>query len=366
MDTVTSDDASIGSSEGLEGERRHLTVLMCDLVNSTEIAARLDPEEWRDIAANYQRAAAAAVARFGGYVAKYLGDGLVVYFGYPHAHEDEVERAVRAGLAIVDAIEPLNEHFARERRTVRLAVRVGIHTGSVVVGQGGGKDADVFGDVPNVVSRVQSAAQPNSVFITRGVHQLVSGLFVTEDRGAQTLKGIAEPIQLYRVIQPSAARRRTHGAAVRALTPFVGRDDELRLLLNRWDRARLGRGQAVLIVGEPGIGKSRMVEEFRSRIKEHPHLWVECAGEQFFESTPFHAVIQMLNQGLGWRGDESPAERANQLERSLEMFGTNRKNVFKCVADLAMERNRTSLVAMDRLDCGEGGDIDPAFVRGAA
>jgi class 3 adenylate cyclase/ribosomal protein L40E len=152
--------------EAAAGERRHLTVRFCDLVNSTEIAAHLDPEEWHKIAAQYQREAAEAVTRLGGHVAKYLGDGLVVYFGYPQAHEDDAERAVRGGLAIVDAIELLNDHLAAEQIAVQLAVRVGIHTGSVVVGQGGGKEADVFGDAPNIASRVQAVAAPDTVVIT--------------------------------------------------------------------------------------------------------------------------------------------------------------------------------------------------------
>jgi class 3 adenylate cyclase len=303
-----------------DGERRHLTVLFCDLINSTEIASRLDPEEWREIAAGYQRTSAEAVMRFGGHVAKYLGDGLVVYFGWPEAHEDDAERAVRAGLTIVDAVATLNEGLA-VKQNVKLSVRVGIDTGSVVVGHGGGKEADVFGDTPNIAARVQGAAAPGSVLITAAVHQLVSGLFVVEDRKTQQLKGLKHPLQLYRVIQPTAARRRTRGIASALQAPFVGRDDEIRLLLSRWERAREGEGQLALVVGEPGIGKSRLVEEFRICIKNEPHLWIECAGEQFSANTPFHAVIQILDQGLGWRGDESTEERVDQLERSLELAG---------------------------------------------
>ena len=309
------------NQKGVDGERRHLTVLFCDLIESTAIAARLDPEEWRDIAAQYQLAAAEAVQRLHGHVAKYLGDGLLAYFGYPRAHEDDVECAVRAGLAIVDAIAAINARLAQDRRPIRLSVRVGIHAGQVVVGLGGGSETDVFGEAPNLAARVQAEAEPDSVFITGALNQLVSGLFVVEDRGARGLKGIAEPVRLYRVIQPSAARRRVHRAAARIVARFVGRDDEITLLWNRWERSRQGRGQVVTIIGEPGIGKSRMVDEFRERIKGHLHLWVECGGEPFFKQTPFHPVIEMLNHGLGWHGDESPEERLNMLERSLELFG---------------------------------------------
>ncbi|MGA7873993.1 MAG: AAA family ATPase [Candidatus Binatus sp.] len=327
------DTSPVSEAAAPDGERRHLTVLFCDLVSSTEIAARLDPEDWRDIAAAYQRCAAEAVTRFGGHVAKYLGDGVVVYFGFPEAHEDDGERAVRAGLAIVDAVAALNTDLAA-RQNVKLAVRVGIHTGSVVVGRGGGTEADVFGDAPNIASRVQTAAEPDSVLITAAVHELVSGLFIVEDRGAQPLKGIEHPVQLYRVIQPIAVRRRRHDSAVRALTPFVGRDDEIRLVLGRWESAREGAGQLVLVMGEPGIGKSRLVEEFRARIKDDPHLWIESAGEQFFESTPFHAVTQILDQGLGWSGDESTEERTSQLERSLELAGMKLVEAVPLIAEM--------------------------------
>src|SRR5207244_10459547 len=162
------------ASDGLTGERRHLTVLFCDLVGSTEIASHLDPEQWREIVGEYHRAAAQAVERFGGRVAQYLGDGLMSYFGWPEAHDNDAERAARAGLAILEAITKLNEHPARPR----LAARVGIDSGAVVVGAGAGKDTDVFGDTPNVAARVQAVAEPGTVVITDAVHRLVSGLFV--------------------------------------------------------------------------------------------------------------------------------------------------------------------------------------------
>ena len=201
-------------------------MLFCDLVGSTEIASRLDPEEWREIVGEYHRAAAQAIERFGGQVAQYLGDGVMAYFGWPEAHDNDAERAARAGLAILDAISKLNEDHARPK----LAARVGIDSGAVVVGAGAGKEADVFGDTPNIAARVQAAAEPGTVLITDAVHRLVSGLFVVEDRGTPALKGIERPVQLYRVVQPSTVRGRLEAAAAaRGLTPFVGREDELRL-----------------------------------------------------------------------------------------------------------------------------------------
>ena len=183
----------------LIGERRHLSVLFCDLVDSTSIAAKLDPEEWRELAADYQRTSARAVKRFGGRVAKYLGDGVMAYFGWPEAHGDDPERAVRAGLAILEAISKLNEQLT----DVKLSVRVGIDSGVVVIGTGGSDEVEVFGDSPNIAARVQAAAARDMVLITEATHLLVSGLFVEEERGAHIVKGIERPLQLYRVVQPS-------------------------------------------------------------------------------------------------------------------------------------------------------------------
>jgi class 3 adenylate cyclase len=275
---------------GLEGERRHLTVLFCDVVNSTEIAAQLDPEEWREVVASYHSATAEAINQFGGHVAKYLGDGVMAYFGWPEAHDNDGERAARAGLSILEAVSQLNQQSTNPK----ISVRVGIDSGAVVVGAGAGKDADVFGETPNIAARVQTAAAPDSVLITGATHRLLSGLFVVEQRGAQALKGVANPVELYRILRPSGVRGRL--AAARGLTPFVGREEELRILLSRWERAREGEGQLVLIAGEAGIGKSRLVAEFRDRIRDTPHVWMESAGEQFFQNTPFHAVTEMLVQ----------------------------------------------------------------------
>ena len=260
------------SRKDLAGERRHLTVLFCDLVGSTEIASHLDPEEWREIVAGYHHAAAQAIERFGGHVAQYLGDGVMAYFGWPEAHENDAERAVRSGLAILDAVSKLNEHPTHPK----LAARVGVDSGAVVVGAGAGKDTDVYGDTANIAARVQAAAAPGTVLISADTHRLVSGQFVVEGRGAQALKGIERPVQLYRVLQPSGVRGRFEAAAAtRGLTPFVGREDELRLLMSRWERALEGEGQVALIVGEAGsanrawcsasVNRSRVLHTLGSR-----------------------------------------------------------------------------------------------------
>jgi class 3 adenylate cyclase len=237
------------------GERRHLTVLFCDLVGSTELAVRLDPEEWQETLATYHRSAASAIGRFGGHVANYLGDGVVAYFGFPEAHENDAERAARAGLAIIEAVSSLNPH-----RGPKLSARVGIDSGAVVVGAGAGAQTDVFGETPNIAARLQAAAAPDTVIVSAATHRLIAGHFVIEDSGRRPLKGIEQPVQLYRVVQPAAVRGRLGAAAVsHGLTPFVGREDELYLLTNRWQRALDGEGQVILIIGEAGIGKSRLV-----------------------------------------------------------------------------------------------------------
>src|SRR5438105_4225838 len=258
---------------GPAGERRHLTVLFCDLVGSTEIAAQLDAEEWRDVVAGYHRAATEAITRFGGHVSKYLGDGVMAYFGYPQAHDNDAERAARAGLAILDAIAKLNEQPGH----AHLSARVGIDSGLVVVGKGAGNEAEVFGDTPNLAARVQTAAKPGTVAISDTTQRLVSGLFVVEDCGAQDLKGIERPLRLYRVVRPSGMRGRFPAMAeMRGMTPFVGREDELRSLLNRWERVGEGEGQVVTIIGEGGIGKSRLMQRFREELAPTPFTWLEC------------------------------------------------------------------------------------------
>ena len=302
------------------GERRHLTVLFCDLVGSTEISARLDPEDWREIQADYHGAVADAITRFGGYVAKYLGDGVMAYFGWPEAHDNDAERAARAGLAILEGVAALNIRDAKSD-CPRLSVRVGIDTGNVVIGKGAGGESEVFGDAANMAARVQSAADSDTVIVTPAVNRLVAGLFVVEERGAHQLKGIAELVELYQIVRLSSARNRLAASMVRGLTPFVGREDETRLLWSRWERASDGEGQVVLISGEAGIGKSRLVRQFRKQLAQTPHLWLECAGSPYHQNTPFYPIADMLQQGFAQRGDGSDAAKLCELERDLERAG---------------------------------------------
>ena len=278
------------------GERRHLTILFCDLVGSVTLSAQLDPEEWRATVAGYQHAAAEAITRFGGEVARYVGDGIMAFFGYPVAHDNDAERAARAGLAILDAIAQLNEQPAH----TKLSVRIGIDSGQVVVGAGAGQMVDAFGDAANIAARVQATAEPGTVLISDATQWLVAGLFIVEDRGAQELKGIAQPVQLYRVVRPSGMRGRFEAmSAAGGLTPFVGREDELRSLLSRWERVLDGEGQVALITGEAGIGKSRLLQRFHEQIASTPHTWIEAGAGAFFQNTPFYPISAMLRQFVG-------------------------------------------------------------------
>ena len=300
-------------------------MLFCDLVGSTEIAARLDPEEWRELVASYHRAAAEAISRYGGHVAKYLGDGVMAYFGWPEAHENDAERAARAGLAILESISQLNPD---PLYAARLAARVGIHSGAVVVG----RNAEVFGEVPNIAARVQAVAPPGTVMTTAATHRLISGLFLVEAFTPRELKGVPTPVELFQVVRPTGVRRRL--AAAHGLTPFVGREEELGLLLSRWQRARDGEGQLALMVGEAGIGKSRLVTEFRERIRDAPHIWMESAGEQFFETSPFHALTEMLSQWLQRQGGTNSSDKLARLERALASAGLNLDEAVPLVAEL--------------------------------
>jgi len=313
------------------GERRHLTVLFCDLVGSTEIASRLDPEEWRELAASYHRAAADAITRFGGHVAKYLGDGVMAFFGYPEAHENDAERAVRAGLQLLDSLARLNETSSHHPR---LVARIGIDSGAVVVAGGAGNDADAFGDAPNIAARVQAAAESDSLLVSSSTHELIRGLYLVEDRGPHSLKGLAEPLRLYRIIRPSGARGRLEAsAAARGLTPFVGREDELRTLAHRWERVREGEGQVALIIGEAGIGKSRLVHRFHETLAGTPYLWIDAAAGALFQNSPFYPVTEMLRQAL-FAGGNGPPDGIAQMAGTLSHAGVDPNSAVPLLAPL--------------------------------
>jgi class 3 adenylate cyclase/predicted ATPase len=298
--------ASTTSAPESAGERRHITVMFCDLVDSTSLAARLDAEEWRDLVGAYLDAASAAVVEMGGKVAKKLGDGLMALFGYPVAQENDAERAIRAALAIQRALAELNRKNIAD---LTLVARIAIDTGPVVIDAGG----EIFGDVPNIAARAQALAEPGSVVATARAQGQAAGLFVAEERGSHQLKGVPEAVTLYRIVRASGAGRRS---GQRHVTPLVGREEEIAILMRRWERARQGDGQLVLIVGEPGLGKSRLIEEFHARLREVPHTWIEWRCSQLLQNTALHPITEWGRQRFG--SAEVPAEqRLAELESSL-------------------------------------------------
>jgi class 3 adenylate cyclase/tetratricopeptide (TPR) repeat protein len=319
--------AAVGAAPG--GERRHVTVLACNIASATQIASHLDPEQWRDVLMRFQRAASHAVTRLDGHMARSAGDGLVVYFGYPQAREDAAERAVRAGLAVIEATADLARPTAGEPG---LQVRAAVHTGTVVVAQGEGAEVDMFGDAPRIASGLQALAPPGAVVMSRATHDLVSGLFVIGDLGEQPVGGVDAPMRIYRAIRPGVSGGR--GFTQREPTPFVGREEEMQLLASRWERVRDGEGQLVQVTGEPGIGKSRLIDEFQARIRSEPHLWIDCAGAALFANTPFHAVSHMLEQGLGGEGDEAAEARVARLEQALAPAGLKLTEAVPLIAEM--------------------------------
>ena len=290
------------------GERRYLTVMFCDLVGSTAISAQLDPEEWRDLVGAYLDAASAAVVEMGGHVAKKLGDGILALFGYPQAHENDAERAARASLAIQRALAELNRKNAGTGKP-ELTARIGLDTGPAVVDAA----AEIYGDVANVAARVQALAEPDAVLLTARMQRQVAGLFVVEERGTHTLKGVPEPTALFKLVRASGAGRRI---GQRQVTPLIGREEEIAMLMRRWERARQGDGQLVIIVGEPGVGKSRLLDEFHARLNEIPHSWAEWTCSQLLQNTPLHPLTAWGRDRFGGP-DVSAEQRLADLENTL-------------------------------------------------
>ncbi len=305
-----------------EAERRQLTVMFCDLVDSTALAARLDPEDWREVVRAYQETCTDVIERLDGHVAQYLGDGLLVYFGYPRAHEDDAQRAVHTGLALLRAIERLNLRLHRDRR-VRLALRVGIHTGLVVVGEiGSGEQQQqlALGETPNIAARIQGRAVPDTVVISAATAHLVQGYFAFHDLGSHPLKGVGELIRIFRVLGENAARSRFDVASAVGLTPLVGREQEVALLLARWGQAREGHGHVVLLNGEAGIGKSRLVQVVKDHAASAPHVLWACQCSPYAHTSAFYPIIDMLQRLWHIQRHDTPEEKVRKLERVLAPY----------------------------------------------
>ena len=308
-----------------EAERRQLTVLFCDLVDSTALAGQLDPEDLREVVRAYQDTCAKVIARFEGHIAQYLGDGLLVYFGYPLAHEDDAQRAVRAGLGMIEALSQLNTRL-RQERGVSLAVRLGCHTGLVVVGDVGGgarQEQLALGETPNLAARLQSIAAPNTLVISAATLPLLGGFFACQALGTPPLKGFAQPLEVYQVLYESMARSRLEAAGSTGLTPLVGREQEVGLLLERWAQVKDGLGQVVLLSGEAGIGKSRLVRVLTEQVASEPQAWLTpCQCSPYYQNSALYPVIDLLERVvLQFERDETPQQKLAKLEGFLVQYG---------------------------------------------
>jgi class 3 adenylate cyclase len=308
-----------------EAERRQLTVLFCDLVDSTVLASQLDPEEWREVVRAYQDTCAKVIARYEGHIAQYLGDGLLVYFGYPQAHEDDAQRAVRAGLGMVEAMGQLNALLSQEHG-VRLDVRLGIHTGLVVVGKVGGgprQEQLALGETPNVAARLQGLAAPKTLVISATTYRLLGGFFACQSLGPHLLKGFAQPLEVYQVLSERTARTRLEAAGRTGLTPLVGREPEVALLRERWAQVKDGFGQVVLLSGEAGIGKSRLVQVLTEHVAAEPQAWLTpCQCSPYYQNTALYPMVELLERvALRFEREESPEQKRRKLEGFLVPYG---------------------------------------------
>jgi class 3 adenylate cyclase len=301
-------------------ERRQLTVMFCDLVGSTALSTRLDPEDLRDIITAYHRRCTELVERNDGFVAKYMGDGVLAYFGYPQAHEHDAERAVRAGLALVEAVPKL-----KITSSDTLQVRIGIATGLVVVGDligaGAAQEQAVVGETPNLAARLQTLAEPGTVVIAASTRRLIGGLFEYRDLGTTALKGFAQSVPAWQVLGAGTAESRFE--ALRATTtPLIGRDEEVDLLMRRWKQAKGGEGCVVLISGEPGIGKSRIAQSVAERISAEPHARLRYFCSPHHQDSALYPSITQLERAAGFRREDTPEQRLAKLEAVLSQ-GTN-------------------------------------------
>jgi class 3 adenylate cyclase/tetratricopeptide (TPR) repeat protein/energy-coupling factor transporter ATP-binding protein EcfA2 len=311
--SVASASAAPTSPATIEAERRQLTVMFCDLVGSTPLSVRFDPEDLREVIGAYHRCVADTVARFAGFVAKYMGDGVLIYFGYPEAHEEDAERAVRAGLAVIDAVGGL-------ATTERLNVRLGIASGLVVVGDligaGAAQERGVVGETPNLAARLQALAQPGTLVIAESTRRQIGGLFEIEDLGPHPLAGFAEPQRAWRVVGESDVLSRFEALRSGAM-PLVGRDEELALLLRRWQQAKAGEGRVVLVSGEPGIGKSRLTAALSQALQSESHTRLRYFCSPYHQDSALHPFIVQLERAAGLARDDTADQKLEKLRELL-------------------------------------------------
>jgi class 3 adenylate cyclase len=304
-------------------ERRQVTVMFSDLVGSTALSARMDPEDLREVISAYQRCVAETVGRFGGFVAKYMGDGVLVYFGYPQAHEDDAERAVRAGLALVAAVGALKTHEA-------LQTRVGIATRLVVVGDligsGASQEQAIVGETPNLAARLQGVAEPNSVVIAESTRKLVGNLFELNDLDSKELKGIAGPVRAWAALRPASVESRFEALHAGGVTELVGREEELELLQRRWSKAKTGEGQVVLLSGEPGIGKSRLTAALLEGVASEPHTRLRYFCSPQRTDSAFFPIISQMERAAGFTHADTVQVKLDKLDAVLALASTSKQD----------------------------------------
>jgi class 3 adenylate cyclase/tetratricopeptide (TPR) repeat protein len=310
-------------AEETEATRRQVTVMFCDLAGSTALSEKLDPEELSELLAAYQDTCAEVIHHLEGHIGRYVGDALLVYFGYPRAHEDDARRAVQAGLRIVEAIHGLSAKL--DQPGVELAVRIGIATGLVVIGDIGTGErrerAAIVGETPNLAARLQALAQPGTVVIGSSTERLIEGLFVCEDLGPQTLKGISQPITAYVVRGETGAHTRFEAKARHGLTPLVGRREEINLLVARWQQAKQGEGQVVLLSGEAGVGKSRILQAFQGGVEKELRNRVLYFCSPYHRDTPFYPLIDQTQRALRFEKNDSAEQKLDKLDAAFTYLG---------------------------------------------
>ena len=318
-------------------ERRQLTVMFCDIVDSSSLSEKLDPEDLREVIRDYQETCNKVISRFEGHIAQYLGDGLLVYFGYPKAHEDDAQRAARAGLAIVEAVSHLTPGL-EEYKNIELSVRVGIHTGLVVtgaVGAGVSSEYLAIGDVPNIAARLQGEAAPNTVVVSETTYQLIEGYFACHEPENLVLKGFSQPLNVCQIDYVSTARQRLDPITDK-LTPIVGREKETKLLLESWERINEFTGQVVLLSGDAGIGKSRLVKILEKHVAQDPQAWLTpCQCSAYHQNSAFYPIIDLLGRVvLQFEQEDSPEKKMNRLEGFLTQYGFAHPEVVPVFCDL--------------------------------
>ncbi len=335
--SATQEPSPPAAPSASEAERRQLTVMFCDLAESTQLSQQLDPEDLRDVIRAYQETAVAVIQRFGGYPAQYLGDGLLLYFGWPQAHEDDAQRGVRAGLGIVETLTTtLNPRLEREHG-VRLAVRIGLHTGPVVVGEmgGGGRHEQLaLGETTNIAARLEGLAAPNTVVISTVTARLVAGVFALDALGPHALRGVAEPMRVFGVVRERTVAEREAAAEAADATLLVGRDAELALLLQQWTQSKDGLGQVVLVSGEGGIGKSRLVEALRTRVRREGATRIMFRCSPYNQSSALYPVITHLEQLLQFHREDTPEGKFAKLGRVLGAYRFPRADTLPLFATL--------------------------------